>query len=277
MTDIPQRYDGAVITSQVNGMLIKTKDHIQTSLNASFKLLNLLSIGLTIYFCVSIANRILGNKNPDIYGIPISQGDSIYVLMVCTILHIAILRYIIHYLRLAWINLNVEEREELYFGLTGANHLITKGAERMRDAIQNENGFLSVQIENDDPSSLLHKCIFIAAVFACIRYELSFDFVWTFCLGMALAMANWQIGSSWVVALADLGRVANSSLYFDDLEKRGPRYFGIVSGPWHGMNNNIFIYSAVALVDAFLRILPITGVAFVVWLVLEFIFWMLNM
>ncbi|MGF2734481.1 hypothetical protein [Marinobacter sp. DUT-1] len=248
---------------------MEAKAHIHSALSNSLKLLNLLIVGVTAYFCASIVNRAIGDGSPEIFGIPIAQENAIYVLIASTIFHVIVLRYIIHYIRLAWINLSKKEREELYFQITGTNHLLTHGAERLRDAIINRNGFLFVYVDKDDPPSLLHWSIFFAAVFASIRYELSFDFVWTFLLGVTLAMANWQIGSSWLVALADLGRAADSSLYFDDPGKRGPRYFGLVSGPWHGMNNNIFLFFAISLLDAFIRVLPISIVVFFGWLALE--------
>lgn len=248
------------------------KTHIYSALNKSFKFLNSLIIGVTIYFTLTIANRVLGGDSVDIIGITISQENSIYVLIVSTFFHIAALRYIIYYIRSAWINLNKEEREELYFELTGANHLLTQGAERLHDAIQNKDGFLFVHVDKHDPPSVLHWCAFVAAVFASIRYELSFDFVWTFFIGIMLAMANWQIGSSWLVALADLGRDSDTSLYFDDPKKRGPRYFGLVSGPWHGMNNNIFLYTAISLLDAVLRVAPVSIIVFFGWLALEVVF-----
>ncbi len=250
-----------------------TKDHIYSALNRSFKLLNSLAIAATIYFIASIATRIIGIESPSIFGIPVAQENAIFVLVLCTVLHIGILRYIIHYARTAWMHLDSDERSELYFQLTGSNYLLTQGAERLRDAINDNNGFLFVWVRKDDPPSMLHWGIFVAAVLASIRYELSFDFVWTFVVGVTLSMANWQIGSSWLVALADLGRQSDKSLYFSDLNKSGPRYFGIVSGPWHGMNNNIFAFSAVSLLDALVRVLPLSGAVFLAWAILEALLW----
>jgi hypothetical protein len=250
-----------------------TKDHIFSDMNRSFKLLNSLAILATIYFISSIVTRVIGVEDPSIFGIPVGQGNAVFVLALCTVLHIGILRYIIHYTRIAWMNLNNDERLELYFQLAGSNHLLTQGAERLRDSIHNNNGFLFVRVEKVDPPSMLHWGMFFVAVVASVRYELSFDFVWTFILGLTLSMANWQIGSSWLVALADIGRQSDQSLYFDDLNKSGPRYFGIVSGPWHGMNNNIFVFSAISLLDALIRVLPLSTAIFVVWAILETFSW----
>ncbi len=255
---------------------MQSKAQIGLALNNSFKLLNALIIGATIYFAAAIVSRALGTQIPSFFGVPVSQGYAIFILVMCTVLHIGILRYIVHYARSAWINLNREERQTLYFELTGSNHLLTQGAERLRDAIINKDGFLFVHVDKNDPPSLLHWGIFFVAVFAVIRYEFSFEFVLTFLVGMTLSMANWQIGSSWLVALADLGRQSDVSLYFDDIEKRGPRYFGIVSGPWHGMNNNIFQFAAISLLDAFLRALPISMVVFALWMAFEVTFWIFN-
>jgi len=250
-----------------------TKDRIFFGMNRSFKLLNSLTILAIIYFMSSIVTRATGIEDPSIFGIPVGQGNAVFVLALCTVLHIGILRYIIYYTRIAWMNLNKEERLELYFQVTGANHLLTQGAERLRDAIHNNNGFLSVQVEKDDPPSMLHWGIVVVAVLASVRYELSFEFVWTFVFGLTLSMANWQIGSSWLVALADMGRQSDQSLYFDDFNKIGPRYFGIVSGPWHGMNNNIFVFSAISLFDALIRVLPLSTGILVVWAILETLYW----
>lgn len=250
-----------------------TKDHISSALNRSFQLLNSLAIAATVYFVASLAARLIEIDRPSIFGIPVAQGNAIFVLVLCTILHVGVLRYIINYINVAWSALDCDEREELYFQLTGSNHLLTQGAERLRDAINTKDGFLSVRIGADDPPSLLHWGIFFAAVLASIRYELSFNFVWTFVVGVTLSMANWQIGSSWLVALADLGRQSDKSLYFGDLNKGGPRYFGIVSGPWRGMNNNIFVFTAVSLLDAILRVLPLIAAVFLAWAFLETLFW----
>lgn len=252
-----------------------TKAHIFSAMNRSFKLLSLLATVATTYFVAAIFVRVLGGDAPSILGFTVDQKNALFVLAGCTILHIGLLRYIVHYSRLAWIELKEGDRTELYFELTGSNHLLTQGAERLRDSIYNKDGFLFVRVDRHDPPSLLHGIMFLAAVAASIRYEISFTFVWSSIGGLILAMANWQIGSSWLVSLADLGRQSNESLYFDDPERQGPRYFGIVSGPWHGMNNNIFLFAIISLIDALLRVFPASLVVFLLWAFLETLHWLL--
>lgn len=250
------------------------KNHIHGAINGSFKLLNTLSIMSTIYFSAIIVLRLVGGDSPSIFGIKVDPKYSLIILAICTLLHIGVLRYIIHYMKLAWQHLDVKERSELYLELTGANHLLTQGAEKFRDNIHNNGGFLFVRVNRDDPPSLLHWAMFVVAVVANIQFEISANLPWTFVAAVTLSMSNWQIGSSWLVALADLGRPSEQSLYFDRIDRSGPRYFGIVSGPWHGMNNNIFIFSAVTMLDAILRVLPASAAVFFLWAILETLFWL---
>ncbi|MFU1478249.1 hypothetical protein ACM25N_11300 [Roseovarius sp. C7] len=153
--------------------------------------------------------------------------------------------------------------------LTGGNHLITQGAEKFRNNIHNNGGFLFVRVGKDDLPSLLHWAVFFLALLASIQFEVSSNLLWTTSLSLTLCLVNWQIGSSWLVALADLGRLSERSLYFDNFERSGPRYFGIVSGPWHGMNNNIFVFFGVSIFNSFLRVLPASFVVFIIWIILE--------
>lgn len=249
--------------------------HIHNGIHKAFKLLNSLAIIATTYFSSVILVRLVGGESPSFFGIRFDTKYALLVLGICTLLHIAALRYIVHYMKLAWQHLDTQERLELYFELTGANHLLTQGAERFRDNFHNSDGFLFVRVSQNDPPSLLHWFVFFAALLASIQFEVSTNLLWTSVLAMTLCMANWQISSSWLVALADLGQSSERSDYFDDFNRAGPRYFGVVSGPWHGMNNNIFVFSAVSVFDAFLRVLPASAIMFLLWIILESLYWMI--
>lgn len=239
------------------------------ALTSSFRLLNGLMIVTSGYFFVSIASRFFEAQSAGFLGVYVPQEYALVVLTLATILHLAILRYIVHDLDRAWKCLKKSSRIDLYFRITGSGGLLVKGAERFRDCIDNRGGFLFVRITKEEPPSLIHWSVSFLAVIACIRYEASFDFVWTSVLAFVLVMVNWQIGSSWLVALSDFGRDSTKSYYFDNENRHGPRYFGIVSGPWHGMNNNIFIFAVVSLLDAFLRGFKFILIVIGIWILIE--------
>lgn len=237
----------------------------------SFRLLNWLAVSVSGYFFVSLSSRVFGTQSTSFLGVYFPQKYALAVLALATLFHLLILRYIVHDLDRAWRHLKKSSRIELYYRITGSSGLIVKGAERYKDNISNNDGFLFVRATNEDPPSLVHWVVFFLAVLACIRYEASFNFVWTSVSAFLLAMVNWQVGSSWLVALSDFGRDSKQSYYFDDENQRGPRYFGIISGPWHGMNNNIFVFAAVSLLDALLRGYRFVFIVLVLWFLIEII------
>lgn len=168
-------------------------------------------------FAVTTA-KLLSSDSFGIGGVSISVNNSVFVLLILTVCHAYIATNLVHSLGVARSRVSAETREAFYLKCLLQGGILVRGTTDLRDHFVEPKERHTVQIKQEarDPSVWVHSALAISALVMCVPFEIRWTTPVIIGFSISLIIENFNIGSSWVVALADFGRKDRYSRYFTE-------------------------------------------------------------
>ena len=208
-----------------------------------------------LFSLAAFAARVFEQVDVSFLGINIPIGATFGGFLIITALHFFVMKHILLSCIDAWKHLSLEERVAIYHKIVRTGGLMTKGAHAYRDAIINENdGYLKLKTELGDGPTWIHISLAVMCVLALVEFNFSWMIAPQTSVAVVIIVVNWQIGSNWVLALADLGSCKHESVFFEEGHS-GPRPISHVSGFFIGRNVSFLNFAIGTVLEALLATL----------------------
>lgn len=230
----------------------------------------------SMIFMLTIAiSKFTKQSEVSLFDITFPIWSSYLGLIVITIAHIFVMRHIINSCADAWLHLSVDRRNALFDHIVRTGGLMTKGANKYRDAITESRYSLQLKTNVDDPPTWIHHVLIILTMLTLIEFEWSFLAFLQFFFAIVIIITNWTIGASSLLCLGDLGSQNDKSRFFIDGTAR-PRQIGHASGFFIGDNVDYRIFLLAGVVEAFIGAMMLLIALIIPFLIIFSAAWLLG-
>jgi len=222
---------------------------VRAGVEKSFSWLNWLTVATLAFSFSATLFRYFGGGSVSFLGSSIPVETTYFAFIAFTALHLFILNHIVSSCWDAWKNLSTEERVGVYDSLVRNGGIMIKDTESYRDRMYvDASGELRLGTSTKESPVWVHMTLVLLSLTALVEFEWSIWTVFQLSFWFALMSINWKIGANYLMALADLGRDSDESVYFAN-EEKGARLISTASGFWLGENVDARKYSVSSVME----------------------------
>lgn len=199
----------------------QVKQTVSKGMETSCAWLNRLAIAAILYGLAGVTIKLTGAKTVSLFGLSFPSEYLFFGYFVLTMIHAFVMVHIIQSSADAWQNLTVAQRQGLYQSLVKAGGILTKGAVQYKDSIRKSEKRLVLDTQMSQPTVWVNILVFVLAFLSIVQFSFEWQSIGYLWASLLILLVNWQLGANWMLALADLGRDSEQSLYFEN--GYGPR------------------------------------------------------
>lgn len=162
--------------------------------------------------------------------ISISTSSAWLVFLILTVAHFYTALLLIRALKVYWLLSDTGSRSLLFGRISSCGGALVRGISARTEFDTDSLLFIRYHMDPRDPTAWL--ALFGALLFFSAIVPLKLDSFLFFYVGIALILVqiNWVIGSHWIIAICDLARNSEASVYFEQLKNSGIQVAGLQSG-----------------------------------------------
>lgn len=194
---------------------------VSKGMETSCAWLNRLAIASILYGLAGVTIKLTGAKTVSLFGLSFPSEYLFFGYVVLTAIHVFVMVHIVQSTADAWQYLTVAQRQNVYQRLVRAGGILTKGAVQYKDSIRKTDRRLVLNTQFSQPTVWINFLVVILAFISIVRFSFDWQSLGYLWAAAIILFVNWQLGANWMLALADLGRDSEQSLYFED--GYGPR------------------------------------------------------
>lgn len=231
-----------------------------------------LASGLVLFGLILL--KFTGAGEIALFGVNISSRFSIPAMLLISAAHVWLGFHLIYDLANGWRVMPFEQRMRLFDEVTNKDAFFLKGASRY--SIDASGRLLILEVPRSEPMGWLHTAYFLACIIACTDFSAVGGAILTALIGLVIATFNWFAASSWLVALCDFGRSAQSRYFAPNLRPQA-RYFSALSGDTtFSRPVGPIAFACRQALSAFLTLLPVLFVVLVVFVLVSGALWLFS-
>jgi len=243
---------------------------VKESVRSAFKKIDaLLASACTLALSAILAKIFVPGAKIPFIGIQFSEMEIIIVFIILSIWHTFILKYAIDSLRLAWVELAIDQRKELFDEIVHNGGIATRGSFYQEDDFDTSADIFRLNLRFSLSTTIVFSAIAAFALVAMIPFELNWATLMYGFIACNIVLVNWMIGSNWNIALADLARNRDTSIYFDNIDRFGILDIVYISIPVRGkfVKPSIFLISCIAQAILFSVMFAAIVILLPVWII----------
>jgi hypothetical protein len=251
---------------------------IKKSIEQSFRWLNWLSITALVFAFGASISRHFSGADIEFIGVALPNMATPFIFAIMSIVHLFIVKHIVDECWDAWRHLSTHDRSEIYETISRSGGILTKGVSSYTDAMYVENGNFYLKTDISNASTWVHVALVILSFSAMVDFRWHVVTYVQFSVAFIIIRLNWSLAANALIALADLGRNSNASLYFHS-GKKGIRPFSSISGFMIFDNQSTKDYTLMDIWESVLKMVllgflvaAVVGVSLLVAVVVSFVF-----